>query len=400
MLKKLSIPTVSLLILLGLLSCINANLPTSGSEILVLTGGGLIDGTGSDPVNKAVIVIQDGRILAVCRAKDIEIPTRATIVDVEGLTVLPGFFNTHVHRGASRNNLRAWAWEGVTTVRDLGYDADSLFEFRSGLPDDPQFARLVATGPLITVPGGYPDVVFGGAWSLPVESLGTAREKAEELLDRGADLLKIVLESGVIFGRRIPILSPEQAELIVKLAHGRGTRVSAHVTSVEDLRAVIKSRADDIAHMVIDGIVPDSLINRIVKNGIYWVPTLELWAGGGSPLFRANAIENLRLFVNAGGKVALGTDYEGYSIEFELGMPLREMGLMREAGMTPMQIIVAATSNAAKVCNLERELGTVEKGKIADLLVVEGDPLSDLGSLRRVKLVIHDGVIIRNELTP
>jgi imidazolonepropionase-like amidohydrolase len=103
----------------------------------------------------------------------------------------------------------------------------------------------------------------------------------------------------------------------------------------------------------------------------------------------------LSRFVKAGGKVALGTDYAGYNAVFDLGMPVTEIELLREAGMTPMQIIVAATSNAARVCNLDHELGTLAPGKIADVLIVDGDPLADLGSLTRVRMVIHNGVIIR-----
>ena len=106
---------------------------------------------------------------------------------------------------------------------------------------------------------------------------------------------------------------------------------------------------------------------------------------------------NVGRFVKAGGKVALGTDYAGYAAEFDLGMPVTEIGLMREAGMTPMQIIVAATQHAATVCGLGHELGTLEPGKIADVLVVNGDPLGDLAALTAVRLVIHNGVIIRGD---
>ena len=99
-----------------------------------------------------------------------------------------------------------------------------------------------------------------------------------------------------------------------------------------------------------------------------------------------------------GGKVALGTDYEGYTCDWEIGMPMTEIRLMAEAGMAPMQIIVAATRHGAHVSNLESELGTLERGKIADLFVIEGDPLADLDNLRNVRLVLREGVVIRNEL--
>jgi imidazolonepropionase-like amidohydrolase len=97
----------------------------------------------------------------------------------------------------------------------------------------------------------------------------------------------------------------------------------------------------------------------------------------------------------AGGKVALGTDYAGYSAVFDLAMPVTEIELMQEAGMTPMQIIVAGTRNAAHVCNLEDELGILQAGKIADVLVVNGNPLQDMHALTQVRLVIHNGQVIR-----
>ena len=111
----------------------------------------------------------------------------------------------------------------------------------------------------------------------------------------------------------------------------------------------------------------------------------------------ATMLDNLRRFKNAGGKVALGTDFDGYDCEFDLGMPMTEMILMQKAGMTPMQIIVAGTKHGAHVCNLDHELGTIEKGKIADIIVVEGNPLNDIQLLQNVRIVIHNGEIIRRE---
>ncbi len=148
--------------------------------------------------------------------------------------------------------------------------------------------------------------------------------------------------------------------------------------------------------MVIDSL-PDPLITDMIAKDIYWVPTLELWKGV-SRIHNLNwdtvAQNNLRRFVEAGGKVAVGTDYEGYIFEFDSGMPMLELQLMHEAGMTPMQIIMAATRHAAHVCNLENEFGTIEPGKIADIICVNNNPLHDLESLSNVQLVIHNGEII------
>jgi imidazolonepropionase-like amidohydrolase len=154
---------------------------------------------------------------------------------------------------------------------------------------------------------------------------------------------------------------------------------------------------DDICHSQVDGPVPDHLIEWMVEQEAYLVPTLEIshtWA----PALEMSLI-NLRAMVAAGVRVTIGTDYSfTFDIEFELGMPLREMLLMQRGGMTPMQIIVAGTKHSAHVCGIENELGTVEKGKIADLIMVDGDPLADISVLKNeLKMVVNNGVIIRDD---
>jgi len=361
-------------------------------EVVALVNGALVDGTGAARIRHAVLVIRQGRITAVGERARVNIPSDAKIVDVEGATLLPGFINAHVHQGYSEQNLKAWAQGGVTTVRDLGASpADDLFSRRDALRQDNSNARLVAAGPLVTVPGGYPMVPWGMA-GLTVTSPQDAVSQVNQLLNSGADVIKIALESGGSFQRSIPVLSAQEARAIVQAAHQRGGWVSAHVLRTQDLTRALDAGVDDIAHMVEDPLT-DPLIQRMVKDDVYWVPTLELWKRVGQTDKRS--VANLGRFVQAGGKVALGTDYAGYAAEFDLGMPMTEIELMQEAGMTPMQIIVAATQNAARVCNLDHELGTLEPGKVADVLAVNGDPLQDLGALTHIRLVIHNGAIIR-----
>jgi len=363
-----------------------------------LVNGTLIDGTGAGPVPDAVVVIQEGRVVAVGARAKVAIPPGALVHDVQGATILPGFINAHVHASYDEATLEAWAQGGVTTVRDLGNGGsrEELFGFRDAALENPRNARLVAVGPIVTVPGGYPIVPWGGR-GLTVTSPEHARQEIAQLLDDGADVIKIALESGVIFRQVIPTLSPEEVAAIVAEAHARGTLVTVHVTVSRDLERALDAGVDDVAHMVTDEL-PDELIERMVKAGVYWEPTLELWKGVSSvnPVsYDTQAIDNLRRFVQAGGKVALGTDYEGYSTQFDLGLPMREIEGMQEAGMTPLQIIVAATRNAAHVCNLAREIGTLEAGKIADVLVVDGSPWQDVRALANVRMVLRNGVVIR-----
>jgi imidazolonepropionase-like amidohydrolase len=155
---------------------------------------------------------------------------------------------------------------------------------------------------------------------------------------------------------------------------------------LRDLKLALDAGADDFSHIVPEQI-PEDVLEQMVMDNVYWVPTLET-AGG----YDAG---NLRRFIKAGGHVALGND-SGLLDGIEIGMPMREIEMMHAAGMSPMEIIVAATHNAAHVCNLEDTLGTLEVGRIADILVVNGDPLENLQALKDVRLVIHYGVIVRD----
>jgi imidazolonepropionase-like amidohydrolase len=357
---------------------------------LVLVNGTLIDGRGGDPIPDAVVVIDNERIVAVGARSQIEIPNEAPTIDVGGATILPGFFNAHVHGAYSEETLAAWAQDGVTTVRDLGNDSDPeiLIAVRDIASRNPRFARLVAAGPLVTAVGGY--------GTREVGSIEEAQSTVSELLDAGVDLIKVGIEDN-LQGRTWPMLSVEEIAAIVERAHSRNVTVSAHVSSSDHVELALQAGIDDVAHVVVDEI-SDDLIARMIAADMYWVPTLKLWACVDNlyPVhYGDQAVENLTRFSRAGGMVALGTDYAGYRCDFDLGMPVTEIALMQQAGMTSMQIIIAATKNAAHVCNLDADLGTLEAGKIADILVVDGDPLEDLSMLQKVRMVIHDGVIIR-----
>lgn len=377
-----------------LIACNDIQSPTSGGNnhhsILVLKNGFLIDGSGSGPAPNSVVIIQDSLITFVGSDTSIDLPSGAEVIDLRGAYMLPGFMNTHVHSAYNAFNLREWAKSGVTTVRDLGNltsTPEEGFAIRDTLLKDNNNARLVAAGPLVTTVGGY--------GNYPVTSVSDAEVKTNGLIDAGADLIKIAIEDD-LQGRTWPMLSPAEIEMIVQTAHSRNKRVAAHISTSKHLGMAIDGDVDDVVHMIVD-YLPDSLIAMMVVQNMYWVPTLELWKGV-SERYNLNwittALDNLGRFVHAGGKVALGTDYDGYITPFDLGMPITEIRLMRDAGMTPMQIIIAGTRNAAHVCHRENDLGTIEPGKIADILVVGDNPLNDLDALLNVRMVLHNGEII------
>jgi imidazolonepropionase-like amidohydrolase len=358
---------------------------------LALVNGTLIDGTGADPVPEAVILIAGDRLAAVGPAASVQVPPGVETIDLGGRTVLPGFINAHVHYGYDTSNLQAWAQGGVTTVRDEGVISDwtlaEVSAFLAEVRGDARYARLVSAGFMITVPGGY-----GGLYvSMPDE----ARQKVFEELDAGVDLIKVSLEDGYAGRSGLPKLTSEELAAIVAAAHARGTLVSGNITQAAYLQPMLDAGVDDIAHVPYDAI-PSASLKQMVQQGVYLTPTFTVYRNYGAPV--AGCVANLRQFVRLGGKVALGNDFGGGPGDFETGIPMYEIENMAAAGMTPMQVIVASTKNAAHVANMESEIGTLEAGKIADILVVDGDPLADLQALTGVRLVIHDGVIIRDEI--
>ncbi len=176
---------------------------------------------------------------------------------------------THVHQAYDRETLEAWAQSGVTTVRDSGSDGDpsDLFAFRDEASQDRRYARLVALGPIITIPGGY--------GSRPVTSIEHARQMVTALLDDGADLIKIGIEDD-LQGRRWPMLSAEEITAIVETAHPGNVPVTAHISRSRHLELALETGVDDVGHIIIDDL-PDDLVARMIEDDVYWDPTLELW---------------------------------------------------------------------------------------------------------------------------
>jgi len=381
--------------LVGLVSCAAAppGVDVPPGAKLALVNGTLVDGTGAAAVRNAVLAIgTDGKIVAVGRRGDAPIPAETTVIDVAGATILPGFINAHVHDAYSAANLEAWAAAGVTTVRDeainiQGARLADLIARRNAEWNRPRHARLISAGWMITAPGGY--------GRLGVASAEEARQRVTEEIDAGADLIKVAVEDGIAGRTDLPVLSAEALAAAVAAAHERGKRVSTHVTDARFLRTVVAAGVDDVAHAVWDN-ASDALFREMIRRRIAMVPTLTVFDAYNS---LAGAQACVRRFAALGGEVALGSDYtdvpQNNFPHFELGMPVHEIECLAGAGLSAVQIIVSATRNAARVCGLGEELGTLEIGKTADVLVVNGDPLRNLAALTDVRLVIHLGEIIR-----
>lgn len=363
---------------------------TAAQETKVLMGGTLIDGNGGEPVRDAAVVIEGERITYAGPRGGVVMPNHARIFSTTGMTILPGFINAHVHYTDEPARLQTWAYEGVTTVRDLGMTMQGFYWIKDYLSEHPEptLARLLCSGPIVDVPGGRPHGNFG----ILVYSPEDARDKANYLLDAGVDLIKVYLENGSIMNESFDVISLEELQAIVDVAHSRGVIVTAHVQEAYLVERALDGGVDDIAHSQLDELVPYPLIDRMIEEDVYLVPTLEIYQ---VPYMRQMAMHNLGRLVGRGVKIALGTDFD-IQYGLEIGMPSEEIRLMHQSGMTPMQIIVAATKHGAHVCNMEDEIGTLEAGKIADILVVNSDPLTDLNVLKHnVLMVFHNGTLIR-----
>jgi imidazolonepropionase-like amidohydrolase len=357
---------------------------------LVLTNCNLIDGTGRPTKKNMSISISKGLITDISKKNfKTGYPERITVMDLKGATVLPGFINAHVHNSYDETILQNWLKGGVTTVRDLGpWGSTDALKDRDTFNKNSTNSFLVSACPMLTVPEGYGQSSYNSAQD--------AKNIVKDFVDKDYDIIKFSIEDRLM-GRNWTLPTYEEVKSIVDTAHANNKKASVHLTHQRNLQWAIDAGVDDISHMVTEPI-DDKTIKEMIKKNIYWEPTLELWKGV-SKIYELSldsiAIENLGKFYKMGGKIALGTDFAGFSCKFDNGMPITEIHLMQEAGMSNMDIIVAATKNAAFVCGMDKEIGTIEVGKKADLLIVNGDPLSDIDVLSNIKMVIHNGYIVK-----
>jgi imidazolonepropionase-like amidohydrolase len=227
---------------------------------------------------------------------------------------------------------------GVTTVRDLGAPLDVL-----PLPDHvPGRLRVLAAGPLVTVPGGYPSPVHGAAIALNVRGPADARTAVRTLARRGAAIVKVSLEPGTMYGPGWPILSAAELGALVDEAHARGLKVTAHAQGV-GVRRALDAGVDELAHMPC-GQAPAALVREVARRRIPIVGTLHVYGGGCG--------QNAREFVRAGGKLLYGSDFGNPGIPS--GIDVEELELMAHAGLSRLAVLRAATSEAGRQLDWHR----------------------------------------------
>jgi len=390
------------------------------TEALVVTHGTVIDGTGAPPIPEGIVVIEGNKIVAVGSAADYAIPPEARVLDARGGTILPGIINSHVHESTSPLVRQFYFLKrGVTSVCDLGTALTSMkrapVRSEYGLA-----ARVFFSGPIINKPLGYPGTE---EFLYAVENADEARRAVTDLVQRGASMIKIALEPWnwklpwrTAARETIPNLTLDEVRAIVEQAHAYGKLVRVHLGTVEMLDVALEAGVDSIEHVPLprleeiefstDGrafakLSPayEAQLARIVQQNIVMVPTLDkiiTWCEGYAVtearkrLCRQYALTPVRRFYQMGGIIALGDD-SGY--EARTWMPLAEMRRLLTIGMTPLEVIRASTQTAARVCGQGDTLGTLEPGKLADVIVVKGNPLNDIEALSWISIVIIDGEV-------
>ncbi len=372
---------------------------------LVLINATLIDATGAEPIPNAVVAIQGEHIAAIGRVDDLPYSADTPVLDMSGGTIMPGFINAHVHiSGLNEDDLRRWTRAGITTLRDLAGPLEERIALRNSFLErnDPTLPRLLVSGPIITVANGYPFAVKDPHLrvdSLAVHDANDAHSQIAKFAAAGVDQIKIAVSgrTDVHWGE----LTDDEIAAISQTAHAHGLSVTVHVDRASALRRAVLNGVNDAAHSPRDRI-SDDLIRLMVQRGVTMVPTIAVYedlaeSRGTGAQWRRNTMpimyDNLRRFVAAGGTIALGDDFGGVP-GMSLGMPMEEILHWIHAGLSPMQVIKAATHGGALVTGLADSLGTLEVGKIADLVVVEGNPLSDITALKRPMLVLHNGQVV------
>lgn len=393
-------------------------------DVLVLRNARLIDGRNSGVRERVTVTMAGERITAIADG-DAPAPAEARVIDLEGRTLLPGLIDAHCHvaaglplpktlRGeeplppelryfALANGARGFLAGGITTVRDVGSIDDAQLVLRHAIwrrmcpgPRILTCARIVTA----TAPGG---VLFGTMYR-EADGPDDMRRAVREQIRRGADFIKL-MSTGA---RSVVLEDPEPAQMtreemaaLIDEAHRMGLRVAAHAEGLGGTRLAVEEGVDTIEHGLSLHRAPE-LLARMAERGIVLVPTLTTFhdnsedrAAEMAPVLveqakrqREEAYQTLVAARAAGVTMAMGYDSGPH------GNSALELVRMVEGGLSPMEGLVAATSGSARACGLQDIVGTVEPGKIADLLVVEGDPLEDIRAMmarERIWLVIQDG---------
>jgi imidazolonepropionase-like amidohydrolase len=410
-----------------LLIFIALSAPCPAAQITALAHVTLIDGSGGPPKTDVTIVMENGRISDILPAASFAPPDGAEIIDATGRFVVPGIINAHGHVGPPPRDpqLRQYALYGVTTTTSMYFDQDDIVEFKAK-----QAAGNLHGARILTVKYRFmsPPFIPGSEVKTPEE----ARTKVDEIVAHGADFVKVWIDAG---NGRFPKLSREFCAAVLDQARRHGKITMAHVFEYADAKMIVDEGVNILAHNVRDAVIDDDFIATLKRRNVTVISTLAreeaMFAFADAPAyldtpffqrglsaerlaqlrttkrdeqrndpkqaFYRRAFEtdkiNLKKLVDAGVRIAFGTDSGGDLNRFFIQgfFEHRQMELMRDAGLTPMQIIQSFSKNASEALGIDRDFGVLAAGKAADLLVLAKNPVEDITNMRGIEAVYLGG---------
>ena len=396
------------------------------AQITVLTHATVIDGTGAAPQSDVSVVMENGVIRDMGPSSKITAPTGAAVMDLTGKFIVPGIINAHGHVDANRDpQLRQYALYGVTTTTNMGFDPDDIAAFKAE-----QKRGNLRGARILTVKYRFMSEPFkpGSEYKTPDE----ARAKVDEIVGKGADFVKVWIDSQ---NGKLVKLSPEFCAAVMDQARKHGKITMAHVYEYADAKMIVDKGVNILAHNVRDQEIDADFVATLKRRNVSVISTLareegmfvygEAPAWIDDPFFRKGlsaerlailktkkreeqakdpelarnkrAFEidkiNIKKLSDAGVRVALGTDSGGAPDRFFIQgfFEHRQMELMVQAGLTPMQVIQAFSKNAAETLGIDKQFGALAKGKAADLLVLEKSPLENITHMRTIQAVYLGG---------
>jgi imidazolonepropionase-like amidohydrolase len=414
-------------ITVGALPCFADDAP---GKVIAIKAAHLLNVRSGAVLNQPVILVQDGHIKAVGEA--LSIPPNAEVIDLQGMTLLPGLIDAHTHLTfnpqdlgyssvaisipretlSGAKNARVTLEAGFTTVRNVGANGYSDIGLRDAInAGDVPGPHIVASGPALGITGGHCDDTLHAPqyhWESEgvADGIPAVMHKVREVIKYGADVIKICATGGVLSFRDDPQASQytlEEMKAIVGEAHRLGRKVAAHAHGGDGIKLAVIAGVDSIEH---GSYIDDDGIKLLKEHHTYLVPTLYLadWI-----IVNAEAIKlpkpllekakvvvpmariNIKRAFDAGVQVAFGTDAAVYPH----GLNAREFAVYVKLGMTPLQAIQTATVNASQLLGWGDRIGSIEPGKFADLIAVQGDPLNDVTELERVRWVMKEGQVYK-----
>jgi imidazolonepropionase-like amidohydrolase len=381
---------------------------SQGTAAVIYEGARLIVGDGSAPIENATLVMEGTRILQAGRAADVSVPAGANRVSLAGKTVMPMIIDTHVHLNTTRElltrDLKRRAYFGVSAALSLGLDGFDLLDMRSQVI--PGAARYFSAGRGITMP--EPGRTTAPYW---ITSEAEGRKAVQELAEKKVDIVKLWVDTRDGKYKKVP---PEIYGPIIDETHKQGLRITAHIFNMDDAKGLMRAGIDAFAHGVRDRDVDDETIEMFkARPNLTVTPNLPdrgvkvdlSWLKPGLPAAEFEKLEaantdkpreqtffgiqsrNLAKMNAAGVRITLGTDGNRPWAVHE------EMEDMTLSGMTPMQVIVAATRNGAEFLRMS-DAGTLAAGKSADFIVLDANPLDNITNTRRIASVYLRGAAV------